>query len=53
MGTFYINIMGCVGIKIYRFETIFTISIKENIVFVELFETSFGNNTIASFTKFV
>ena len=30
----------------------FIISLKENIVFVKLFETSFGSNIIASFTEF-
>ena len=49
---FYINITGCIGITIYWIEIIFTISIKENIVLVKLFETSFGSNIIVSFTKF-
>ena len=52
----YINIMGNYNyngrIKIYWSEIIFTISIKENIVFVILFGTSFISNTLASFTRF-
>ena len=49
---FYIYITGCIGITIYRIEIIFTISIKENIVLVKLFETFIGSNIIASFAKF-
>ena len=52
MWRFYINITGCVGITGYWSETIFIISLKENTVFVKLFETSFGRNIIASFTEF-
>ena len=52
MGSFYKNITGCVGIAGYGFETIFVIPLKRNIFFVKLFETSFGSNIIASFTKF-
>ena len=46
---FYIYITGCIGTTI---EINFSISIKENIVLVKLFETSFGSNIIASFAKF-
>ena len=49
---FYINITGCVGITGYRSDTIFIISLKKNIVFAKLFETSFGSNILASFTEF-
>ena len=49
---FYINVTGCVGITGYWSETIFTITLKENIVFVTLLETSFDSNIIASFTEF-
>ena len=49
---FFINIMGCARITGYWSETTFIISLKENIVFVKFFETSFGSNTIASFTEF-
>ena len=48
---FYINITSCVGITGYWSETIFSISLKENIVFVKFSETYFGSN-IASFTEF-
>ena len=52
MWTFYVNIKGYVGITGgYWFETIFIISLKENIVFVKLLETSFGSNIIASFNE--
>ena len=47
----YINISGCVGMTISWSETILS-SLKENIVFVKLFETSFGSDRIASFTEF-
>ena len=50
---FYINMTGCVGITGYWSETIFVISLKENIFFfVKLFETSFGSNIIVSFSEF-
>ena len=49
---FYINILGYVEITIYWFEIVFTVSIKENIVLVKLFETSFGSDILVSFTKF-
>ena len=52
MWRFYKNITGCVGIAGYGFETIFVIPLKRNVFFVKLFETSFGSNVIASFTKF-
>ena len=39
-------------LTIYWFAKIFTISIKENIVFVKLFKTSFGGNKLAWFAKF-
>ena len=34
-----------------RSETIFIISLKKNIVFAKLFETSFDSNMLASFIK--
>ena len=43
---------GCVGITGYWSETIFVISLKENIFCVKLFETFFGSNIIISFTEF-
>ena len=46
------NLTGCIGITRYWSETIFIISLKEKIVFVKLFEASFGSNIIASFTEF-
>ena len=49
---FYINITGCVEITGYWYETIFIISLKENIVFVKLFKTSFDSNILASFIEF-
>ena len=49
---FYINVTGCGGITGYWSEAIFIISLKENIVFGKLFETSFGSDIIASFTEF-
>ena len=49
---FLINLTGCVGITIYLFEIIFTLSIKENNVLVKLLEASFGSNILASFNKF-
>ena len=52
MWKFYTNITGCVEIISYWSETILLISLKENIVFVKLFEISFGSNIIASFTEF-
>ena len=36
----------------YWYEAAFVISLKENIVFVKLFETSFVSNIIASFSEF-
>ena len=48
----YINVTGCVWTTGYWSETIFIISLTENNIFVKLFETSFGNNIIASFTEF-
>ena len=33
-------------------ETIFIISLKENIVFIKLFETSFGSDILTSLTEF-
>ena len=42
---------GCMGIKIYWSEANFIVSPKENIVFVKLFDTSFGSNILALFTK--
>ena len=49
---FYLNITGCVWITIYWFEIIFTIHIKQNIISVKFFDTSFGSNILFSFTKF-
>ena len=49
---FYINMAGCVRITSYWSETIFIISLKENIDFVNFFKTPFGSNIIALFTKF-
>ena len=49
---FYINVRDCVAITGYWSETIFTISLKKNIFFAKLFETSFGSNILASFTEF-
>ena len=49
---FYINITGCVRITAYWSETIFAISLKEDIAFVKLFETPFGSNILASFIGF-
>ena len=48
---FYINVTVCIGITGYWSETIFIISLKENIVFLKFFETCFVSNTIASFTE--
>ena len=49
---FYINITSCVEITGYWYETIFIISLKENIVFVKSFKTSFDSNILASFIEF-
>ena len=49
---FYMNITSCIDLIGYWSETIFIISLKENIVFVKFFGTSFGRNIIASFTEF-
>ena len=49
---FYINVKGCVGITGYWSETISIVSLKENIVFLKLFETSFASNTFTSFIEF-
>ena len=46
---FYKNITGCVGITGYWSETILTVSLQENIVFVKIFETSFDRNILAEF----
>ena len=48
---FYMNITSCIDLIGYWSETIFIISLKENIVFVKFFGTSFGRNIIASFTQ--
>ena len=47
-----INITGCTRIAAYWSETTFVISLKENIIFVKLFEASFGSNILASFSEF-
>ena len=49
---FYINVRDCVAITGYWSETILIISLKKNIAFAKLFETSFGSNILASFTEF-
>ena len=49
---FYINMAGCVRVTSYWSETIFIISLKKNIDFVNFCKTPFGSNIIASFTKF-
>ena len=49
---FYINMAGCVRVTSYWSETIFIISLKENIDFVSFCKTPSGSNIIASFTKF-
>ena len=49
---FYINITGCVRITGYKSETTFIISLKKNILFTKLFETSFVSNKLVSFTQF-
>ena len=41
----------CIGITVYWSETIFTNFLKENIVFVILFETTFGGGILASFSE--
>ena len=43
------TLKGCMGIKIYWSEANFIVSPKENIVFVKLFDTSFGSNILALF----
>ena len=40
----------CVEITVYLSETFFITPLKENIVFVKQFETSFGSSILAAFT---
>ena len=49
---FYMNITDWIGVTGYWSEIISIISHKNNIVFVKLFEMSFGSNILASFTEF-
>ena len=49
---FYINVTSCLGITGYWPETIFNISLKKNICFVKLFQTSFVSNTLTSSLRF-
>ena len=51
LSRFFIDITVCIGITSCWSETIFIISLKENIVFVKLFEKFFGSKTIASLTE--
>ena len=48
---FCINMTDCTIITGDRSKTIFIISLKKNIVFAKLFETSFDSNMLASFIK--
>ena len=48
----YVNVADFAGIIAHWSETIFSASLKENIVFVNLFETIFGNDILNSCTEF-
>ena len=43
---------GCVEITVYLSETFLIKPLKENIVFVKQFQTSFGSSILAAFTWF-
>ena len=43
--------MGCVGIILSWSETIFIISLKENVDFVKFFKTFFGSKILAFLTE--
>ena len=46
---FYINRTGCAGIIIFDLKQFLIISLRKNIQFRKVFETSFGNNIFAPF----